>query len=744
LIECVSFCHIALNVVDVLIGAVVSGWAIFLGTKDYAPTSMWLPMCIVGLFLVFAGMISCCGIHFKCASRDLLMTVSSCLAFPLCVCELSFAVIVYMVDLGTVQQYLSKHQQHLNMHPAMIAFVDGQEDKIAGSLMCVGVLEAARIYTAYALLRSSAADGHGEVEYSVLGVKSLFGAEDFDDTASPRRKPAGSPCLRDAANLLKWAMLAASTVGPGSVVVCSKAGSEFRFELLWCLVIASVIAFVLQEAAARVSIVSGMSLGEALHVHFGSTVNLRQVPLVSKALAFAVLLGNTAYVANSFCGGMAALYILRGEDTVVFRLIMCVILAAVTTGLILFGNVDNISQGLGVVALLMTLTFGVAAMQIGIDGPEFAQGITMIVMHEETNASTSSVLTTLTLARYDPASPGGRVVAHTGALSHRHDMHPVSMPSHVSTRIRFHRCYSWTRCRYNLYLSSSIAEENDVPSMRKGISFATLTSFLASVLIVVVGSALQEEVPGEYSVQALANVLQVTIGSRASGVFCTGLFSAGCSAALSAAFGCGLAIQSLLSGRAAQPPPTSAAMYSLNDAWATPTNAPGAPPRRVPKHWNAVGSGSFTISRDLSDDSVAENAAAAEVQAAQWRKGGARFSSVVVVVVAVGAGTAALGIDTIQVILACQVMNGIMLPCLSVCLLMCLNDDRVMGTANQSVLGNVMVTMAVAVTMYLAAVVLVPVVLEPMYPDDSQGPGTLVAAAWVTVACMVSYPCPWR
>ena len=323
-------------------------------------------------------------------------------------------------------------------------------------------------------------------------------------------------------------------------------------------------------------------------------------------------------------------------------------------------------------------------------------------------------------------------------------MHPVSMPSHVSTRIRFHRCYSWTRCRYNLYLSSSIAEENDVPSMRKGISFATLTSFLASVLIVVVGSALQEEVPGEYSVQALANVLQVTIGSRASGVFCTGLFSAGCSAALSAAFGCGLAIQSLLSGRAAQPPPTSAAMYSLNDAWATPTNAPGAPARRVPKHWNAVGSGSFTISRDLSDDSVAENAAAAEMQAAQWRKGGARFSSVVVVVVAVGAGTAALGIDTIQVILACQVMNGIMLPCLSVCLLMCLNDDRVMGTANQSVLGNVMVTMAVAVTMYLAAVVLVPVVLEPLYPDDSQGPGTLVAAAWVTVACMVSYPCPWR
>ena len=52
-----------------------------------------------------------------------------------------------------------------------------------------------------------------------------------------------------AAGLLVWTVLTASTIGPGTVIVCSKAGSDFGLALLWTLLAASFVAFTLQEAA---------------------------------------------------------------------------------------------------------------------------------------------------------------------------------------------------------------------------------------------------------------------------------------------------------------------------------------------------------------------------------------------------------------------------------------------------------------------------------------------------------------
>ena len=69
-------------------------------------------------------------------------------------------------------------------------------------------------------------------------------------------------------SLLKWSMLAACTIGPGTVIVCSQGGSEFKLRLLWTLVIASVAAYVLQKEAARLTIASGMSFGQAIRLHF--------------------------------------------------------------------------------------------------------------------------------------------------------------------------------------------------------------------------------------------------------------------------------------------------------------------------------------------------------------------------------------------------------------------------------------------------------------------------------------------
>ena len=55
--------------------------------------------------------------------------------------------------------------------------------------------------------------------------------------------------ITEIKSLLFWSMLAASTVGPGTVIMCSKAGAEYQLQLLWALSFASVVAFTLQEGA---------------------------------------------------------------------------------------------------------------------------------------------------------------------------------------------------------------------------------------------------------------------------------------------------------------------------------------------------------------------------------------------------------------------------------------------------------------------------------------------------------------
>ena len=55
----------------------------------------------------------------------------------------------------------------------------------------------------------------------------------------------------EVSSLLYWTMLAACTVGPGTVVTCARAGAEADLALVWALVFASLLAYVLQEGTAR-------------------------------------------------------------------------------------------------------------------------------------------------------------------------------------------------------------------------------------------------------------------------------------------------------------------------------------------------------------------------------------------------------------------------------------------------------------------------------------------------------------
>ena len=62
-----------------------------------------------------------------------------------------------------------------------------------------------------------------------------------------RIKMRNSKIFKEIVSLLYWTMLAACTVGPGTVVTCARAGAEFDLNLIWALIFASILSYTLQE-----------------------------------------------------------------------------------------------------------------------------------------------------------------------------------------------------------------------------------------------------------------------------------------------------------------------------------------------------------------------------------------------------------------------------------------------------------------------------------------------------------------
>ena len=70
--------------------------------------------------------------------------------------------------------------------------------------------------------------------------------------------------MKRITTILFWSVISAAFIGPGTVTTAASAGASHGFQLLWALVFSTLACVVLQEAAARISIVSGKNLGEAL------------------------------------------------------------------------------------------------------------------------------------------------------------------------------------------------------------------------------------------------------------------------------------------------------------------------------------------------------------------------------------------------------------------------------------------------------------------------------------------------
>ena len=135
--------------------------------------------------------------------------------------------------------------------------------------------------------------------------------------------------MREVGALLYWSMLAACTVGPGTVVTCARAGAEYGLHLTWALFVASILAYIMLEASARLTIVSGLSLGQCLQIKYQNGRKICGIALICWVVVTSIYLGNQFYELNTFAGGLDAVLAipgaseLTGHSAVILRLGTC-------------------------------------------------------------------------------------------------------------------------------------------------------------------------------------------------------------------------------------------------------------------------------------------------------------------------------------------------------------------------------------------------------------------------------------
>ena len=293
-------------------------------------------------------------------------------------------------------------------------------------------------------------------------------------------------------SVLIWSVISAAFIGPGTVTTCAVTGSRFGLDLLWALTFSTLATVFLQEAAARITLASGLSLGQLLTKAYGQRIHW-----VILALFGAVTLGCAAYQAGNILGAVGGLSLLIGVPTGGFPTqVLTALVGVVCAALLWQGSPRFIASFLGLVVFGMGIAFAYVAWSASPDMGHLAKSLIV------------------------PSIPAGSMVLVIGLIG-------------------------TTIVPYNLFLGSGIGQASNQQSlaeMRWGIGIAVLIGGLISMMILISGTL----ITGEFTFLNVAQTLAARLGSWAGALFAFGLFAAGFSSALTAPLAAAITGQSLL------------------------------------------------------------------------------------------------------------------------------------------------------------------------------------------------------
>ena len=285
------------------------------------------------------------------------------------------------------------------------------------------------------------------------------------------------------------ALVAAAFIGPGTVTTCIISGSSFGYTLIWALTLSIIATAVLQEMSARLGLIYGQGLAEAIKQELKRPW-LKWIA-ISLVLA-AIVIGNSAYEAGNISGGVLGLNSIFPDATIQIGSSelnpFIPLIGLIAFALLFIGNYKIIERILIGLVLLMSCSFLITAILTHPNLIEVLKGM------------------------FIPKQPDGSLFTIIGLIG-------------------------TTVVPYNLFLHASLVNERwkgaeDLPKARKDTLISIILGGIISIAIVICAATITS---GDVKNGAdLAKALEPTFGSSANYLLGIGLFAAGITSAITA------------------------------------------------------------------------------------------------------------------------------------------------------------------------------------------------------------------
>ncbi|AXT19844.1 divalent metal cation transporter [Flavobacteriaceae bacterium AU392] len=284
-------------------------------------------------------------------------------------------------------------------------------------------------------------------------------------------------------------LVAAAFIGPGTVTVCTIAGVNFGYSLLWAMTLAIITTIVFQGMSARLGLISQKGLSETIREEIKNPV-FKVFSLI--LILSAIVIGNAAYEAGNISGGVLGLETIIGNPSVTIGNVsinaLSLVIGTIAFILLYIGNYKVLERVLVGMVILMSLAFIITAILTKPDLIEVFKGA------------------------FIPKFPKESILTIIGLVG-------TTVPP------------------YNLFLHASLVKEkwhseSDLKYVRKDTIIAVVFGGIVSMCIIMAGVSIQSADVSNAS--DLAKGLEPLFGSYAKYFLSIGLFSAGITSAITA------------------------------------------------------------------------------------------------------------------------------------------------------------------------------------------------------------------
>lgn len=283
-----------------------------------------------------------------------------------------------------------------------------------------------------------------------------------------------------------WSVISAAFIGPGTIATALNAGSKYQLDLIWAVIFSIFACIILQESVSRITISSGLTLGEAIQKKYGK----RGILNFNILLTLAVIFGCMAYQAGNITGAVRGLQLaVSGQKA---GLVLVIFLFAFSLMWI-----ERLKLITGILSILVSI-----------------MAILFLLLSLKTDYSISD----LGLSFIQPKIPDSSSILIIGLIG-------------------------TTIVPYNLFMGSGLSRDRDLKSTRFGLIGAILLGGLITMFIVITGTIIQDE----FNFQTISSTIQTKMGPWGTYAFAIGLFAAGFTSSVTAPLAAAITAKTLIS-----------------------------------------------------------------------------------------------------------------------------------------------------------------------------------------------------